>query len=115
MFWIRIPLGGHKYLAVLHTGATIAIVAKKTLPCGNLKNTTTTAATRTGDGHVVHSCGDCEMEVPMGFRTIAHRFYVTDTEAFHFVFGTDFFVQHSQIQSLMLQVPYLLYVDRGNG
>ena len=51
----------------------------------------------------------------MGSRTIAHRFYVMDTEAFDFVLGTDFFVQHSQIQSLTLQAPYLLYVDPGNG
>ena len=75
----------------------------------------TTAAIRMGDGHVVHSCGDFEVEVPMGSRTIAHRFYVMDTEAFDFVLGTDFFVQHSQIQSLMLQAPYLLYVDHSNG
>ena len=51
----------------------------------------------------------------MGSRTIAHRFYVMDTEAFDFVLGTDFFVQHSQIQSLALQAPYLLYVEHGNG
>ena len=99
----------------LDTGATISIVAKKVLPCGSLKNTMTTAAIRMGDGHVVHSCGDCEVEVPMGSRTIAHRFYVMDTEAFDFVLGTDFFVQHSQIQSLTLQAPYLLYVDHGSG
>ena len=41
----------------------------------------------------------------MGSRTIAHRFYVMDTQALHFVSGTDFFVQHSQIQSLTLQAP----------
>ena len=29
--------------------------------------------------------------------------------------GTDFFVQHSQIHSLTLQAPYLLYVDHGSG
>ena len=46
---------------------------------------------------------------------IAHQFYVMDTEAFDFVLGTDFFVQHSRIQSLTLQAPYLLYVDHGNG
>ena len=74
----------------------------------------TTAAIRIRDGHVVHSCKDYEMEVPMGSRTIAHRFYEMDTEAFDFVLGTDFFVQHSQIQSLTLQAPYLLYVDHGN-
>ena len=92
MFWVRIRLGGREYLGVLDTGATISIVAKKILPCGSLKNTMTTAAIRMGDGHVVHSCGDCEVEVPMGSRTIAHRFYVMDTEAFDFVLGTDFFV-----------------------
>ena len=108
MFWVRIRLGGREYLGVLDTGATISIVAKKILPCGSLKNTMTTAAIRMGDGHVVHSCGDCEVEVPMGSRTIAHRFYVMDTEAFDFVLGTDLFVQHSQIQSLTLQAPYLL-------
>ena len=51
----------------------------------------------------------------MGSRTLAHRFYVIDREAFNFVLGTDFFVQHSQIQTLTLQAPYLLYVDHGNG
>ena len=75
----------------------------------------TTRAIRMGGGHVVHSCGDCEVEVPMGSRTIAHRFYVMDTEAFDFVFGTDFLVQHSQIQSLTLQAPYPPYVDHGEG
>ena len=115
MFWVRIRLGEREYLGVLDTGATISIVTKKVLPCGSLKNTMTTAAIRMGDGHVVHSCGDCEVEVPMGSRTIAHRFYVMDTEAFDFVLGTDFFVQHSQIQSLTLQAPYLLYVDHGSG
>ena len=38
-----------------------------------------------------------------------------DTEAFDCVLGTDSFVQHSQIQFLTLQAPYLLYVDHGNG
>ena len=102
-------------LGVLDTGATISIVAKKTLPCGSLKRTMTTAAIRMGDGHVVHSCGDCEVVVPMGSRIFAHRFYVMETEAFDFVLRTDLFVQHSQIQSLTLQAPYLFYVDHGNG
>ena len=51
----------------------------------------------------------------MGSRTIAHRFYVMNTEACDFVLGTIFFVQHTQIQSLTLQAPYLLYVDHGDG
>ena len=115
MFWTRIRLGGREYLGVLDTGATISIVAKKTVPCGDLKNILPTAAIRIGDGHVVHSCGDCEVEVPMGSRSIAHRFYVMDTEAFDFVLGTDFFVEHSLILSLTLQAPYVLQVDHGDG
>ena len=51
-------------------------MAKKTLPRGSLTNTMPTAAIQIGDGHVVHNCGDCEVEVPMGSRTIVPRFYV---------------------------------------
>ena len=61
MFWVRIRLGGLEYLGVLDTGATISIVAKKMLPFGDLKNILPTAAIRMRDGHVVHSCGDCEV------------------------------------------------------
>ena len=115
MFWVCIRLGGREYLGVLDTGATISIVAKKLLPLGNLKNVMPTAAIRMGEGHVVHSCVDCEIDVPMGSRSIAHRFYVMDTEAFDFVLGTDFFVQHAQIVSLTLGAPYVLHVDHGDG
>ena len=73
------------------------------------------AAIRMGDGHVVHGCGDCEADVPMGSRSIADRFYVMDTEAFDFVLGTDFLVEHSQILSLMLQGPYVLQMEHGDG
>ena len=55
MFWVRIRLRGREYLGVLDTGATIFIVAKKTLPRGDLKNIMPTAAIRMGDGHVMHS------------------------------------------------------------
>ena len=115
MFWERIRLGGREYLGVLDTDAAIPIVATKALPPVDLKNIMPTAAIRMGDGHVVHSCGDCEVDVPMGSRSIAHRIYVMDTEAFDFVLGTDFFVEHSQILSLTLQAPYVLQVDHGEG
>ena len=90
-------------------------MAKKTYPCKDLKNVLPTAAIRKGDGHVVHSCGNCEVELPTGSRSIAHRFYVMDTEVFDFGLGTDFFVEHSQILSLTLQAPYVFQVDHGDG
>ena len=90
-------------------------MAKKTLPRRDLKNIMRTAAVRIRNGHVVHSCGDCEVDMPMGSRSIAHRFYAMDTESFDFVPGTDFFVQQSQILFLMLQAPYVLHVDDGDG
>ena len=55
MFWVRIRLGGREYLGVFDTGATICIVAKNILPCGDLKNILPTTAIRMGHGHVVHS------------------------------------------------------------
>ena len=90
---------------MLDTRATISIVANKVLPRGNLKNVMATAAIRTGDGHVVHSCGDCEIDLPMGSRSIADQLYVLDTEALDFILGTDFFVELAQILSLTLQGP----------
>ena len=73
MFWVCIRLGGREYLGVLNTGGTISIVAKKIVGCWGVKNIMPTAAFRMGDGHVVHSCGDCEVNVPTGSRSIAHR------------------------------------------
>ena len=68
-------------------------MAKKTLPCGDLKNIRPTAAIRMENGHVVQSSWDCEVEVPMASSSIAHRFYVMDTDAVDFVLGTDFLVR----------------------
>ena len=115
MFWVPIRLGGRGYLGVPDTGATISVVAKKMLPRGDLKNIMPTAAIRMGHGHVVHRSGDCEVDVPMGSRSIAHSFYVMNTEVFDFVRETDLFVEHSQILSLTLQTHYVLQVDHGNG
>ena len=111
MLPVRICLREREYLGVLDTGATIPVVAKKTLPRGDLRNVMPTAAIRMGAGKVVDSGGDGEVEVPMGSMSIAHQFYVMDTEAFDFVLGTDFFVEHAQILSFTLQAPYVLHVD----
>ena len=96
--------------SLMDTGATISIVAKRILPRGVLKNTMPTAAIHMGDGHVVHSCEDCEVDVPMGSRSIAHKLYVMDIEALNFVLGTNFFAEHPQVLSLTLQAPYVLHV-----
>ena len=114
MFWVRIRVGGLEYLGVLDTGATISNVAKTNLPRGHLKNVMPPEASRMRDGHVVHSCGDCEVYVPIGSRSIAHWFYMMDTEAFDFVLGTDFFVEHSQFLSQTLQALHVLQVDHGD-
>ena len=47
------------------------MVAKKTLPRGDVKNIMPTAAIRMGDGHEVHNCGDPDVDVPMVTRSIA--------------------------------------------
>ena len=64
---------------------------------------------------MVHRYGDSEIDVPMGSRSISHRFYVMDTEAFDVVLSTDFFFEHSQPLSLTPQAPYVLQVDHGDG
>ena len=106
MCWVGIRLGGQEYLGVLDTGA------KKMSPRGDLKNIMCIPAIHMGDGHVVHSRGDCEVYVPMGSRSIVHCFDVIDAEAFDFVVVTDLFPEHGQILSIKLQTPYVLQVGR---
>ena len=101
-------------MGVLDTGATISIVAKKYLPHGDLKNIMPTAAIRMGDGHVVHSSRDSEIDVTMGSRSIACWFYVMDTEALDFGLGTNLSVEHSEVLSLTPQAPYVSQVDHGD-
>ena len=92
----------------------MSIVAEKSLSRGDLKNIMPTAAICMGDGHVLHSCGDCEVNVPMASTSMAHWFYLMDTEAFDSVLGTNVFAKHPQILSLTLQAPYVLDMDHGN-
>ena len=115
VFCVRIGLWGRQYLGVLDSGATISIVANKILLRGEVKNIMPSAAIHMGDGLVVHSCGDCQLDVPLGSGSIARRLYVMDTEAFDFVLGTDFFVEHSEILSLTLQEHYVLQADHSEG
>ena len=105
MFWVRIGLGGREYLGVLDTGAIISIVAKNVSPRGDLKNIMPTAAICIGDGHVVHSCGDCKVDVPMGSGSSAHWFYVMDTEAFDSVLGSDLFAEHPRFHPARCKSP----------
>ena len=114
MFLVRIRLGGRKYLGVLDTGAPISIVPKKPLPPEDLKNIMPTVAIRMRDSHVVHSCGDCEVDMSLGTRGMVHWF-VIDSEAVNFVLRTNVFAEHPQIPSLTLQEPYVLHVDHGDG
>ena len=72
------------------------------------------AGIRMGDGHVVHSCGDCQVDVPMASSSIVDRLYVMGTQAFDFVPGTDFLVEHSEFLSLTLQASYVLQADHGD-
>ena len=111
VFRVRICLGGGEYLGLLYTDDTIHIVAKKTLPRDGLKNTMPTTAICIGDGHMVHSCGNCEVEITMGSRSIPHRFDVMVTEAFVCILGADFFTEQPQVLSLTLQASYFPHVD----
>ena len=115
MFWVRIRLGGQEYQWGTGYWAHYIYCGQENFTSGDVKNIMPTAATRMGDGHVVHSCGDCEVNVPIGSSSIAHCVYMMDTEAFDFVLGTGFFVEHSQILSLTLQTPNVLQVDNGGG
>ena len=72
MFWVRIRLGGREYLGVLDTGATISIVAKKILPCGNLKNTIEAGSDPRGHLGVTWGVYLCAGKPPLADIILSH-------------------------------------------
>ena len=99
VFSLRMCLQAKESRGVLDIGATISVVSAKIVPRYGLKRTMSTALFHMGEGHVVHSCGDCEVEVSMSLKRVHCRFHGMVTETFDFVLVTDLFTEHPPVIS----------------
>ena len=105
-------IGDQVFRAVLDTGATHSIVARR-LPTTFKK--TKTVAIRVGDGRTIHSLGRVDVTICLGDKTVTQHCRVLDTDAFDIVIGTDFLRKKPQVKMLSLGRPYSLHCDFGSG
>ena len=73
--------------AVLDTGATRSIVARRLL---RTFKKTKTVTIRVGDGRTIHSLGGVDVTICLGEETVTQHCRVLDTDSLDVVIGTDF-------------------------
>ena len=105
-------IGDQVFPAVLDTGATLSIVARRLL---RTFKKTKTVAMRVGDGRTIQSLGRVNVTICLGDETVTQHCRVLDTDAFDIVIGTDFLRRNPQVKMLSLQRPYSLHCDFGSG
>ena len=101
-------IGDQVFRAVLDTGATLSIVARRLL---RTFKKTKTVAIRVGDGRTIHSLGGVDVTICLGYETVTQHCRVLDTDAFDIVIDTDFLRRNPQVT----QRPYSLHCDFGSG
>ena len=103
--------GDHFFRAVLDTGATLSIVARRLLK--TFRNTKTVGI-RLGDGSTI-SLGAVLVTFCLGDERVTQHCRVLDTDAFDILIGTDFLRRNPRVKMLSLQRPYSLHCDFGSG
>ena len=112
VFWILVKNGDQFFRAVLDTGATLSIVARRLL---KTFKKTKTVAIRVGDGRTIHSFGGVDVTICLGDGTLTQHCRVLDTDTFDIVIGTDFLRRNPQGKMLSPQRPHFLHCDLGSG
>ena len=105
-------IGDQFFQAVLDTGATLSIVARRLL---KTFKKTKTVAIRAADGRRIHFFGGVNVSICLGDGTVTQHYRVLDTDAFDIVIGTDFLRRNPEVKMLSLKRPYSLHCDFGSG
>ena len=100
------------FRAVLDTGATLSIVARRLL---RTFRKTKTVAIRVGDWCTIHSLRGVDVTICLGNETVTQHCRLLDTDAFDIVIGTNFLRRNPQVKMLSLQRPSSSHCDFGSG
>ena len=100
------------FRAVLDTGATLSIVARRLL---KTFKKTKSVVIRVGDGRTIPSLGGVDVSNCLSEETVTQHCRVLDPDAFDVVIGGDFLRRDHQVKMLSLQRPYSLHCDFGSG
>ena len=99
------------FRAVLDTGATLSIVARR---LSKAFKKTKTVAISVGDGRTIRSFGGVDVTICLGHETVTQHCRVLDNHAFDMVVGIDFLRRNLQVKMLSLQCPYSLHCNFGS-
>ena len=99
-------IGDQVFRAVLYTGATFSIVARRLLKTFKKART---VAIRVGDGRTIHSLGGVDVTISLGDETVTQHCRVLDTDAFDIIIGSALLRRNPQVKMLSLQRPYSLH------
>ena len=111
---MTVKIGDQVYKAVLDTGTTLSIMARRLLKQAKIRKTKTVAI-RVGDGRTIHSLEGVDVTVCLSGEEVTQHCKVLDTDAFDIVIGTDFLRFNPQVKLLSLQLSYALLCDFGTG
>ena len=106
VFWILVRIRDQVFRALLDTGATLSIVARRLL---KTFRKTETVAIRVGEGRTIHSLGGVDVSFCLGDETVTQHCRVLNTDAFDIVIGTNFLRRSPQVKMLFLQRPHSLH------
>ena len=107
-------IGDQGYKAVLDTGATPSIVARRRLKQARIWKTKNRAI-RVGDARTIHSLAEVKVTVCLGDEQVPQHCKVLDTDAFDIVVATDSLRRNPQAKLLSLQRSYAVHCDFGSG
>ena len=110
--WIFPEIREQVFPAVLDTGATPSIVARRLL---KTFKKTKTLAIRVADGCTIHSLGGVDVTICLGDETVTQQCRVLDTDALDIVIGNDLLRRNPEVKMLSLQRPFSLHCDFGSG
>ena len=100
------------FRAVLDTGATLSILARRLLKTFKKPKT---VAIRVGERCTIHSLGGVDVTICLGDKTVTQHCRALDSDAFDIVIGTGFLRRNPQVKMLSPQRPYSLHCDFGSG
>ena len=93
---MAVKIADQVYKAVLDTGTTLSIVARRLLKQARIRKNETVAI-RVGNSSTIHSLGALAVTICLGDEQVSEHCRVLDTDAFDIVIGTDFLRSNSRV------------------
>lgn len=104
--YLEAQVGGRPLQSIIDTGATVSAVSSRHVRGDQLEREKSVAV-KLGNGQVVFSKGQAELEVNLGRHHLLQKVLVLDTDAFDCLLGMDF-LQRDPVQGILFRPARLV-------